>query len=432
MLTRHKPDNTRRVIVNLSYPSGSSVNDCIDDGIYDGVTFTLKYPTVDQIVQKVIELDSDVLLSKIDVSRAFRNLRVDPLDYDALGLHWNGHSFLDVSVPMGMKTGSALCQRTTNILRYIMASLDVNVYNYVDDICVHRRHIETHEFRTLYSLFEFLGLPINPKKVCPPSRSLTCVGIDVNVDAGTLTIPHDKCLQILDMCRVLVHRKFISKKALQSLLGKLIYLHRCVPPSRIFVNRLLNTLRSGHNRIKVTHDMVKDISWFIEFLHHFNGTVMFPQLRSQVQVYVDACLTGMGAIWESNVYAVSRHMEATQGASITQLEMCNVLVAIRVFAKMWSKKCVTFNIDNQAVVYALKYGRIKDQFMQSVARSVWLIAAAHYIELKYQHVPGIVNTQADALSRAFDPSCDLDKLYELNNHNWWPVNGLWCYPNTLL
>ena len=110
MLTRHKPDDTRRIIVNLSYPPGCSVNDCIDNGIYDHVTFTLKYPTVDQIVQKVIDLDSDVLLSKIDISRAFRNLRVD-----ALGLHWNGQSFLDVSVPM--KTSSPLCQCTTDILR---------------------------------------------------------------------------------------------------------------------------------------------------------------------------------------------------------------------------------------------------------------------------------------------------------------------------
>ena len=65
MLTRHKPDDTRHVIVNLSHPPGCSVNDCIDDGIYDGVTFTLKYPMLGQIVQKVIDLDSDVLLSKL-------------------------------------------------------------------------------------------------------------------------------------------------------------------------------------------------------------------------------------------------------------------------------------------------------------------------------------------------------------------------------
>ena len=118
----------------------------------------------------------------------------------------------DVSVPMGMKMGRALCHRTTDILRCTMASLNVNVYSYVDDIiCVHQRHNVKHEFRALYSLFEFLGLPINPKKLCPPSRSLTCMGIDVNVDTGTLTIPQDKCLHVLDMCQVLVKRNSFRK-----------------------------------------------------------------------------------------------------------------------------------------------------------------------------------------------------------------------------
>ena len=120
-----------------------------------------------------------------------------------------------------------------------------------------------------------------------------------------------------------------------------------------------------------------------------------------------------------------------QRASLTQLEMCNVLLAMRVFAKVWAKKCVIFNIDNQAV-YSVKYGRIKDPFMQSIARSVWLVATANNINLKYNHVPGIINIEADALSHAFDPSCDLDKLQPLSHCRWWPVNGLWCYPNVLL
>ena len=151
-------------------------------------------------------------------------------------LHCNGQSFLDVRVPMGMKTGSALCQCTTDILRHIMASLDINVCNYVNDIIFnHSHHNAMHEFHTLYSLLEFLGLPINPKKVCPPSRLVTCMDIYVNVDTGSLTIPQEKCLQNLDMCRDLV--------------GKLIYLENSststdvfLLPARIFVDRLLNSL----------------------------------------------------------------------------------------------------------------------------------------------------------------------------------------------
>ena len=78
LLSRPKPDDTRRIIVNLSFPYGDSVNDRISNAIYDGVNFQLKYPSVDNIVEAIHELGPDVLLSKIDVSRAFRNLCVDP------------------------------------------------------------------------------------------------------------------------------------------------------------------------------------------------------------------------------------------------------------------------------------------------------------------------------------------------------------------
>ena len=83
ILSRPKVDDTRHIIVNLSHPWGQAVNDHISNEIYDGVPYILKYLSVEDIVDI---LGGDVLLSKIDVSRAFRNLRVDPLDYDLLAL----------------------------------------------------------------------------------------------------------------------------------------------------------------------------------------------------------------------------------------------------------------------------------------------------------------------------------------------------------
>ena len=156
---------------------------------------------------------------------------------------------------MGMRTGSALCQRTTDVIRHIMCSKGLDVYNYIDDvICVHRCKNAVAEFQLLYSLFEYLGLPINPKKVVAPARSLTCMGIVLDVDARTASIPQEKCSEILGLCKFFSNKSYISRRQLQSLLGKLLYLHRCVAPSRFFVNRLLNMLRSGDLKIKITQD----------------------------------------------------------------------------------------------------------------------------------------------------------------------------------
>ena len=61
----------------------------------------------------------------------------------------------------------------------------------------------------------------------------------------------------------------------------------------------------------------------------------------------------MGASWDANVYAVTRHLCATIGLNINQLEMLNVLIALRIFVKCWKNHCVKLRIDNKAVVFAL-------------------------------------------------------------------------------
>ena len=72
------------------------------------------------------------MLSKIVLSCTFRNLRVDPVNFDLLGLRWKDNSCLDISIHMGMKSGSALCQCTNDIIRHIMALKTIKVY--IDDV----------------------------------------------------------------------------------------------------------------------------------------------------------------------------------------------------------------------------------------------------------------------------------------------------------
>ena len=86
LMTRPKPDGTRRLIVDLSWPRGLGVNSRIPDNTFDNNPGVLKYPTVDHIVEAVNKLGTDLLLFKIDLKRANRNLRSDPRDFSTLGI----------------------------------------------------------------------------------------------------------------------------------------------------------------------------------------------------------------------------------------------------------------------------------------------------------------------------------------------------------
>ena len=83
---------------------------------------------------------------------------------------------------------------------------------------------------------------------------------------------------------------------------------------------------------------------------------------------MDASLSGTGAWWENNAYTVSRQFSTTWGFSITQLKRLNVLVLLRPFECVWANQAIHIHIDNQAVVHALKQGKIKDKFIESVAK----------------------------------------------------------------
>ena len=88
-----------------------------------------------------------------------------------------------------------------------------------------------------------------------------------------MSIPPEKLTNISQICREWQHKKFCSKRDLQSLLGSLLYVSKCVKHSRMFLSRMLNTLRDHHSRDMITlnDEFQKDIHWFNVFLHSFNG-----------------------------------------------------------------------------------------------------------------------------------------------------------------
>ena len=106
-LTRDKPGGThRRVIVDLSFPHGYSVNAGVQSDTYLDTPFLLTLPTIDTITNKIKQLGKGCHLYKIDLSRAFRHAKLDPKDYNLLRLSLNG-LYIDSCLPFGFSPVSA-------------------------------------------------------------------------------------------------------------------------------------------------------------------------------------------------------------------------------------------------------------------------------------------------------------------------------------
>ena len=174
---------------------------------------------------------------KIDLSRAFRQLKVDPADYPLLCLKWKNSYYLDRTYAFGHRMGSMGCSRLSDFIRYLHSQNGFYLLSYVDDLLgAEIPSREQASYDTLYQLLQDLNIPVSRSKLCPPSTKITCLGIDID---SVEAIPEQKLQQILENCKDFLKLKKFTKRQLQSLIGSLMFVHKVVKPAFYFVNRLL-------------------------------------------------------------------------------------------------------------------------------------------------------------------------------------------------
>ena len=238
--------------------------------------------------------------------------------------------------------------------------------------------------------------------------------------AQTISIPNDKLRQIKDICSSWSSKTYCSKRDLQSLLGSLLYITKCIKPVRFFLNHMLSLLRqnANHRKILLTQAFFTDLNWFLTFLDTYNGTTYYTVTEQDAQVHLDASLTGLAGIYGSLVYA----LPIPRGScdySIFHLEILNILVACKIWASHWENKKIQIFCDNLAVVEVLTSGRTRDETLATCARNIWLLSALYNIHFTFSHIAGVQNTIADLLSRWGNSHNDWCKLTNLcPDHIW--------------
>jgi len=435
MMTRPKQGSSkRRVIIDLSWPKGTSINDNVDPNTYMGTPFLLKFPTVDDVISRVKVLKGDCLLYKVDLQRAFRQLRLDPGDIFHTGLHFEDQTYVDTAIPFGYRHGSMACQRFTDAIRFIMHQHGYYIANYIDDLIgCDPPQMAQSGYQFLLKLLQSLGVTISSDKLFPPSLQVTCLGLDLDVTKGTLTIPPQKLHDTHSECLLWLDRNFATKRQIQALLGVLLYIHKCVLPARMFVNRILFTLRMAPNtgRVRLNHAFKQDIRWFTSFLHFFNGRVFFHKTHKQppLFLYMDACLDGLGAYFNDKVYHVYLQDKSflPHDHSIVHLEMINILVALRTWASFFTGRQIISYCDNAAVVAICQNGRSRDPYLAAMARNIWWLTATCDIDLQIVHISGHNNKIADTLSRWHLKSTDHRALFKyMSSPKWFHVHHHNC------
>ena len=115
---------------------------------------------------------------KTDLSRVYKQLFVDPREIHMLAFKWMNCIYIDKTLPFGLRSAAYLCQRTTNMIRYILKQLDLDIVNYIDDL----GGADTLEkaplaYQLLKQTLKEIGVVENEKKACAPSTQMVFLGI---------------------------------------------------------------------------------------------------------------------------------------------------------------------------------------------------------------------------------------------------------------
>ena len=178
-----------------------------------------------------------------------------------------------------------------------MRQNDYCVIDYIDDdVGVGVPDVVTKSFHFVINLLSRLGCTISEKKLVKPGTRVVCLGVLIDSTEGTISIPEDKLMKINETICDWLGKSVWTKRQLQSILGLLLYVHKCVKSARVFLNRMLELLRSSINtqKIVLTPDFKRDLCWFAKFLPLYNGVSLYDHKHVHQTLELDANLTGLG------------------------------------------------------------------------------------------------------------------------------------------
>ena len=125
-----------RLITDLSYPLGLSVNDGIDPELC-----SLTYTSVDAVAEVAVSYPPGAVLAKVDIESAYRLIPVHPSDRPLQAMEWEGAVYVDPMLPFGLRSAPKIFNAVADGLEWYLRGRGIrHVAHYLDDLSSSARH----------------------------------------------------------------------------------------------------------------------------------------------------------------------------------------------------------------------------------------------------------------------------------------------------
>ena len=406
-LVPKKEPGSFRVIHDLSFPKGRSVNDGIlqDDA-------AVRYETFDHVVSIIQRIGTGALIAKVDIEHAFRIIPVRPEDRHLLGFMFDHKYYFDKCLPMGCRSSCAIFESLSCAIQWIAThKLSIPFISHIlDDFIILGPPASSIADLALEAFLLFCrdcGIPIKSSKTVLPSTCVVVHGIEVDTVNMQARLPEDKLTKARSLLVAFSRRRRVRSRDLQSLLGFLNFACKVILPGRAFLRRLFALLPpyTSYSRrfITLSKEARQDIRAWLHFLARYNGVTIFPSPTFQdshtLKLYSDAAGSlGFAAIFGSKWFC-DRWPHALHSTHITVKELFPIVLLVELWGPYFENRRILFFCDNAAVVDVINKQSSRDPTVMILVRRFVLSSLRHNFLFRARHIPGAQNVLADKLSR---------------------------------
>ena len=417
IVVKKRSDSVKyHIIHDLSWPPGDSVNDHIDPDLYCCI-----YASFDQAVSLIKKHGVGALMAKLDLADAFKHILVHTEDWPLLCSSWDTvkedgsvlrQYYVDPFLPFSLRSFPAIFNHYANTLEFAMRANGMqDLLHYLDDYFTAGPADTSncqHNIGKMVGVCRDLGFAVNPTKVTSPASVTNFLGIDINSMQGVARIDPEHLQAISQELSGFRWAKSATKCEILSLIGELHFICRVCPLGRAFLCRMIDVSKKAkylHHRIKLSAEFRGDVEWWLTYLPTWNGVSFLYDEEwtssPDVELFTDASDRGFGCYfqgkWCQGTFPL--HSSGDKQMSINWHELYAVTMALVLWGPQLAGKHLLFHCDNASVVHIMAKASSRSKSMMALVHTFTLLAMCHNVHIKVQHIAGLHNEVADALSR---------------------------------
>ena len=443
VMCKLKPNNTARVILNLSKGSPHSVNSGIDSSEFPTLMSSTK-----EFLRVLHRCGLGAEITKNDWAAAYKQIKMDPDQVWQQGFRWLGKVFYELCLVFGAVSAAGIYDRLAKLvlhLALVRAEMPArSVIQHLDDVCSASPagSGRAQKFYNAYSeVCEEIGVKLasdeDPDKAFAPCTEGIVLGVCYDTVKWVWYLREDKLSIILNRIEEAMEHEELTQRAVQSLNGKLLDIRVLVPNSKFYLSNLMMDSHQTDqldSMVELSDWTRSDLAWWKLVLPLCNQRTKLQDpdrrfLSSAVKIYSDAAGgsmdtlgNGVGMAIFPNVYAYIPHrvkvnagFPAYDGKSLAHKlsvwELVGPLLALVCAPELLRNKQAVAFVDNAGSVVWYNKGWAKQcNLGNTVIRAVYLVATALNCDFWVEKISRCSSDQteaADALSK-----CDFPRLVQ--------------------